>query len=177
MYCLLLIFLTGCIWTIICYKQNEIPAAANQYRDVYPTTADVRPQCVKRVLDVQRKVNFTLIFSIDIWLSLQTSFHWQKQSWDCFVRKGVLRNLAKFTGKHLGKTFSCEFCEISQNTFFIEPFRANASTLVYVISYDEIFKSNSRKRIKNIFHWKVLQASIPYITEAVAQRCSVKRCS
>ena len=56
----------------------------------------------------------------------------------CSVRKGVLRNLAKFTGKHLcqslffnkvagltrketeetlGQVFSCEFCEISKNTF------------------------------------------------------------
>lgn len=89
MYCLLLIFFTGCIWTIICDKQNEIPVAANQYReDVYPTTADVRPQCVKRVRDVQRKVNFTLIFSIGISLSLQTSFHWQKQSPEVFCKKG-----------------------------------------------------------------------------------------
>ena len=44
----------------------------------------------------------------------------------CSVKKGVLRNFAKFTGKHLKKcqketlaqAFSCEFCEISQNTFF-----------------------------------------------------------
>ena len=57
-----------------------------------------------------------------------------------FCEKGVLRNFAKFTGKHLcqslffliklqasvcnfiikgalGQVFSCEFCEISQNTF------------------------------------------------------------
>ena len=57
------------------------------------------------------------------------------------VRKGVLRNFAKLTGKHLcqslffnkvaglrpatllkketlAQVFSCEFCEISKNTFF-----------------------------------------------------------
>ena len=58
-----------------------------------------------------------------------------------FCKKGVLRNLAKFTGKHLcqslffnkvvglrltynfikketlAQVFSCEFCEISKNTF------------------------------------------------------------
>ena len=46
-----------------------------------------------------------------------------------FCRKGVLRNFAKFTGKHLCQSlffnkketlvqvFSCEFCEISKNTF------------------------------------------------------------
>ena len=57
----------------------------------------------------------------------------------CSVKKDVLRNFAKFTGKHLcqslffnkvaGKAikketlpqvFSCEFCEISKNTFSTE---------------------------------------------------------
>ena len=41
---------------------------------------------------------------------------------DVFCKKGVLRNLTKFTWKHLGKetlaqVFSCDFCEISKNTF------------------------------------------------------------
>ena len=50
---------------------------------------------------------------------------------DVFCRIGVFRNFAKFTGKHLcqslffneetqAKLFSCEFCEISKNAFFIE---------------------------------------------------------
>ena len=63
----------------------------------------------------------------------------------CSLRKGVLRNFAKFTGKHLcqslffnkvaglspeacnfikketlAQVFSCEFCEISKNTFLTE---------------------------------------------------------
>ena len=51
----------------------------------------------------------------------------------CSVRKGVLRNFTKFTGKHLcqslffnkvaetlAQVFSCEFCEISKNSFFTE---------------------------------------------------------
>ena len=56
---------------------------------------------------------------------------------EVFCKKGVLRNIAKFTGKHLcqslffnkvaglrpdteslAQVFSCEFCEISKNTFF-----------------------------------------------------------
>ena len=49
---------------------------------------------------------------------------------EAFYKKRVLRNFAKFTGKHLcqsffiikketlAKVFSCEFCEISKNTFF-----------------------------------------------------------
>ena len=54
----------------------------------------------------------------------------------CSVKKGVLRNFAKFTGKHLCQSlffnkvagffkketliqvFSCEFCEIFKNNFF-----------------------------------------------------------
>ena len=54
---------------------------------------------------------------------------------EVFYRKGVFRNFAIFTGKHLckglffntvaglkketlGQVFSCEFCKISGNTFF-----------------------------------------------------------
>ena len=60
----------------------------------------------------------------------------------CSVKKVVLRNLEKFTGKHkcqsllfnklikketLAQTFSCEFCEISKNNFFTEHLRTTAS--------------------------------------------------
>ena len=67
----------------------------------------------------------------------------------CSIRKGVLRNFAKFTGKHLCKSlffnkvagpacsfikketlaqvFSCEFCEISKNTFSTEHLWVTAS--------------------------------------------------
>ena len=46
--------------------------------------------------------------------------------------KGVIRNFAKFLGEHLCQSlfikketlaqvlFSCEFCEISKNTFFLQ---------------------------------------------------------
>ena len=50
---------------------------------------------------------------------------------EMFSKKGVLKNLAKFTGKHLflrpatlfkkvtlAQVFSCEFCKISKNNFF-----------------------------------------------------------
>ena len=65
----------------------------------------------------------------------------------CSVRKGTLRNFTKFTGKHLCQSlcfnkacnfikiefmamvFSCEFCEISMNTFFTEHVWVTASTL------------------------------------------------
>ena len=69
----------------------------------------------------------------------------------CSVKKGVLRSFATFTGKHLcqslffhkvagaacsfikketlAQVFSCEFCEISKNTFFTEHLWATASVL------------------------------------------------
>ena len=62
------------------------------------------------------------------------------------VKKGVLKNFAKFTGKHLcqilffnkvaglrfkkenlAQVFSYEFCEISKSTFFIEHFQTTSS--------------------------------------------------
>ena len=66
------------------------------------------------------------------------SFHKQKQSPEVFFKKGVLRNFAKFTGKHLcqklffnkeslfsfikketlAQVFSREFCEIYENNLF-----------------------------------------------------------
>ena len=61
-----------------------------------------------------------------------------KRHWRCFVRKKVLKNFAKFTGKHLcqslffkqetlAQSFSCEFCEISKNVFFTEQLLTTAS--------------------------------------------------
>ena len=57
------------------------------------------------------------------------------------MKKGVLGNFAKFTGKPLCRpqacnfinkeilvqVFSCEFCEIFKNTFFTEHLRTTAS--------------------------------------------------
>ena len=45
----------------------------------------------------------------------------------CSKRKCVLRNIAKFTGKHLFQGLFFEFCEISKNTFFTEHLRTTAS--------------------------------------------------
>ena len=55
---------------------------------------------------------------------------------EVFFKKGVLRNFAKFTGKHLCQRLFinkvaglacncefCEFCEISKNAFFTEQLR------------------------------------------------------
>ena len=61
----------------------------------------------------------------------QISADYRSSNLRCFVRKGVLRNFAKFTGKHLcqslffkketlAQVLSCEFCEIFKSTFFTE---------------------------------------------------------
>ena len=58
------------------------------------------------------------------------SKHWSSHP-EVFCKKGVLRNLTKFTKKHLcqilffskvetlAQVFSCEFCEVSKNTWFL----------------------------------------------------------
>ena len=49
------------------------------------------------------------------------------------MKKGVLRNSTKFTGKHLcqketlAQVFSSKFCEISKNTLFTEHLPMNGS--------------------------------------------------
>ena len=68
------------------------------------------------------------------------------------MRKGVLRNFAKFTGKHLfpslffnkvaglkpaillkkREVFSCEFCEFFKKTFFTKQLRTTASVFEQV---------------------------------------------
>ena len=57
----------------------------------------------------------------------------QKQPSEGFFKKGVMRNFAKFTRKHLypknetlAQVFSYEFCEIYKNTFFAEHQRTAA---------------------------------------------------
>ena len=58
----------------------------------------------------------------------------------------VLRNFAKFTGKYLyqslffNKVFSCEFCDVSKNTFFTENLQATASVR---LSFSTVRKAQS----------------------------------
>ena len=79
--------------------------------------------------------------------SAEVLVYWSSHRW-CFVKEDIHNNFAKFTGKHLcrslcfkkslevcnvikketlAQVFSCEFCEISKNTFFTEHLRATAS--------------------------------------------------
>ena len=67
---------------------------------------------------------------------------------EVFCKKGVLKNFAKFTGlacnfikkETLTQVLSCEFCEISENTFFTEHIQMTASFL-----HGECLLWNARK--------------------------------
>ena len=54
----------------------------------------------------------------------------QKQPSEGFFKKGVMRNFAEFTRKHLYRNlflvFSSEFYQICKNTFFAEQHRTTA---------------------------------------------------
>ena len=74
-------------------------------------------KCSRRLLK-ERYVNTVFTYSV----------FFKSSHWRCSVKKGVVRNFAKFTGNHLcqslfikkeilAQVFSCEFCEISKNTF------------------------------------------------------------
>ena len=70
--------------------------------------------CIFQNIDLDlRKWNF---WSTSWWLTSESS---QQR---CSVRKGVLRNFWKEN--------TCEFCEISKNTFFTEHLRTTASGLL-----------------------------------------------
>ena len=67
----------------------------------------------------------------------------------CSVRKGVLRNFAKFIGKHLAQVFSYEFCEISKNKFFTEYLWATTS------GWARLFHSELNYLLSNFFKWSL----------------------
>ena len=65
----------------------------------------------------------------------------------CSVRKYVLRDVAKFTGKHLCQSLffdkdaveACEFCEISKTTFFIEHLQETAFVILFFNKFQYLF--------------------------------------
>ena len=75
------------------------------------------------------------LFFLKKWSQNHIFTHCRSSRREVFCKKGVLRNLAKFTGKHLwqslffnkvaglieketlAQVFSCEFCQISKNYF------------------------------------------------------------
>ena len=57
----------------------------------------------------------------------------------CSVKKGVLRNFAKFAGKHLCRSLvfnkvAGEIYDITKNTFFTEHLRTTASAVYFTLN-------------------------------------------
>ena len=117
--------------------------------------------------------------------------------WEVFCKKGLLRNFAKFTGKHLchglffkikalAHVFSCEFCKFSKNNFSYRtaPLAASGvSDCIYIYS----FRTSCSKQTHYLkFKWTVTSricsrsnivqtSSICYV--AGFQTPSMKMCS
>ena len=91
----------------ICWKRHPWISSARSISVLFP------------VADRKNKEVFT-IFSYMINSYLHYFLKARSSRPDVFCEKGVLRNFAKFTGKHLyqSQVFSCEFYEIYTNTFF-----------------------------------------------------------
>ena len=82
--------------------------------------------------------------------SLWTQTIFRSSHQGCSVKKDVLRNFTKFTGKHLRQSlfliklqaltqaFSCEFCEISKSTLFTEHLWTIASAFWQLSRLNEI---------------------------------------
>ena len=99
--------------------------------------ASVNPWCpirLKKILTSPSYYSFNIVY-----------FR-QNQPLEVFYKKGVLWNFAKFTGKHLclslfikketlAQVFSCEFCEISKNTYSTEHIQTTASILLFYLSF------------------------------------------
>ena len=106
------------------YTRNQIPYQMKPILKCWIVSLCYFRKCSYKALTI-----FAESSMLDVW---QTISHQR-----CSVRKSVPINFAKFTGKHRcqslflinfikketqAQRFSCEFCKISKNTFFIEHF-------------------------------------------------------
>ena len=87
------------------------------------------------------------------------------------MKKGVLRNFTKFTGKHLCQSLRsvtllrCEFCETSKNNFFTEHLWTTASEFVTEIL---IFRSSHSQMFFKISDLKDFAILVPLANNKVA---------
>ena len=104
----------------------------------------------------------TRLPSKKIFFSAKWNQRYRSSRPEVFCKKGVLRNFAKFSGKHLrqslffdkvaglikkealAQVFSCEFCEISENNF-------SYRTLPVSASEDNRHIQNPAKHLRLIF--------------------------
>ena len=107
------------------------------------------------------------------------------------VRKGVLRNFAKFTGKYLcrsllfnnrpqctillrketlAQVFSCEFCEISKHTFLQNTskqrlLQEKTRALEFLLVSCRLHEYNFRKQPPEVFYLKAVHKNFTIFTE------------
>ena len=133
-------------------------------------------------------LNFSLRFDQLFLLGIVSS---RSSCPEVFCKKGILRNSAKFTGKHLCQSpsfnnvtgsglqkkavtqvFSCEFCKISKNTFF---YKIRPVAVFSVLSFIFWYASSSSWGILHEGHrhirritWKCkFKLTNIYLTEAI----------
>ena len=102
------------------------------------------------------------------------NYFYKSNRQEVFCKKGLLRNFAKLTGKHLcqacnfiktetlAQVFSCEFSEISKSTFFKEYIWATASIkhtqdgyLLFVFFYFQVAcncSNSSKQEVKHSYY-------------------------
>ena len=96
----------------------------------------------------------------------------------CSMKKSVLRNSTNFTGKHLClrpatllkketlvQVFSCQFCEISKNTFFTEHLWTTVLLLLnsnYIQAYPQVSLRQFFRSLKEIS--EILENSMVKVT-------------
>ena len=126
----------------------------------------------------------------------------QKQPPDVFFKEGVLRNFAKFARKHLcqslffnkdaglqlvcnfikketlAQVLSCEFCEISKNTFFKEHMRWLLLSFVNCLGYLSWHKSNARELRRSLYLlWNLHTVFLPIRSPRCLFYLKAVRCS
>ena len=120
---------------LVCFRQNTM--FFKTFSNSNWSEKRVAKKWTYCVLCEEKKINWWRRLSIFNKLKISKNIFWKvlvrSISQEVFLRKGVLKNFAKFTGKHmrhisfltcnfikketLAQVFSYEFCEIFKNTF------------------------------------------------------------
>ena len=128
--------------SLLCIQQSRIQSLAKHLRWSFCENRQWPP--IVNYLDILTR----------FWIHFCRSSHRR-----CSVRKDLLRNFAKFTGKHQCQKLyfnkvaglrpeACAICEISKNTFFTERVWATASASVHLL-----IKTNKRKKLLHKRIW------------------------
>ena len=153
------------------YRLLEKPQAVINHDNLYPHSMNISVSVECSFQSTFCRVyQLSYIMSFLLLALLSWKVYFRSSHLRCSVRIGVLRNFAKFTGKHLSQSlffkketlaqvFSCEFCETSKNTFFTEHFLATASVIFALdtssiwLQTDFLRKSGQDTKQKNNFTW------------------------